>query len=822
MLEIVMGPARAGKGERGLDRFCRELGPGREGRAMWLVPHRNLARTLRRKVAERLGAVAEPKILTLDDLARWIFESAPSGLRLLSDLSRFLYLAEALEKSRDPHLEEAKKETGFVRGLGQTVDDLKEHLVWPAEGSPVFAREYDRMLKERRAVDRKSMVATAVRRLGKNGKFFQAIGVDLVLFYGFNSFSPLEWELVKAILKQVPGWVSLTADPARPELFAESLETARKLELLFPAAKKETAPAAASTAAARRLEFSNHDQELEWIAREIARLGREEKIAPDEIAVVSGAGGGSAWWARHVFRRYGLATQSFASEPMEAQPLLRGLFCEAETVKGGAKEIYEWGVGRLREQGVLENLLASGDDEAQTHFAALQQWGALLREMEGHPLFAKYGRGGWRHQRFTPPRLGAPAVHFYGAENPPLESYRVVFLAHLTETAFPRPSAFNLFGAAPLVDEERHRSAEKLAFYEMLTRAGEKLYLSHPRANFQGQAELPSLFLKDWEQFFPGVPAPAPEKPAALVPALDAADPARIEPEMNLFFARKAKSRLENAAILQQIRRKLTEAGSITQIESFGTCAFLHFGRHLLKLQEVEEGVSPKTIGQIAHAVLANLGPRLLSDSEGNLLEEMEKETARAFAETPMPAAEAVRDLERRRLSRQLAYFLRVERARLKENGFVPRFFEKSFGTEAETLYKLPVAPGFELALRGRIDRVDVAPDGKTAEVIDYKSGMPPQPAEMKAGTSLQLQCYLDVCEKVLGLLPVEGGYLSIRGNRPVWIKQKDLRPRLGEAREHLRRHAEAIATGTVLAAADDQVCEICVFRGICRTDEES
>ena len=80
------------------------------------------------------------------------------------------------------------------------------------------------------------------------------------------------------------------------------------------------------------------------------------------------------------------------------------------------------------------------------------------------------------------------------------------------------------------------------------------------------------------------------------------------------------------------------------------------------------------------------------------------------------------------------------ERARLREEllsaveaeagdpaGWRPAFFEVAFGMEwredslAPLAYRL--ADGTALNLRGRIDRIDVSPDGRRVRVLDYKTG---------------------------------------------------------------------------------------------------
>ena len=92
--------------------------------------------------------------------------------------------------------------------------------------------------------------------------------------------------------------------------------------------------------------------------------------------------------------------------------------------------------------------------------------------------------------------------------------------------------------------------------------------------------------------------------------------------------------------------------------------------------------------------------------------------------------------------------------------GWVPALFEVVFGadrperpdeTAAPLVYRLP--DGATLNLRGRIDRVDVSPDGRRARVLDYKTGRlrsPKTPNRLARGRALQLPVYRLAVEALL------------------------------------------------------------------------
>lgn len=808
MLEIVLGPARSDKSALGVARFCEKEGPHRQSQAMWLVPHRSLARTLRLRVAEKNGALSELKILTLDDLSRWVFQEAHPGTSILTDFSRFLLLSQLSDKA-------IKKKARFVPTLAKAIDELKEHLLWPKGAPPHLAQEYNQLLEAHQAVDRKSMMARAIQTLSQKKSFFQTENIKEVLFYGFTSFSPLEWKLVEVILNQVPGWISLTGVKNQPTLFSETLQTLKRLQSSVKSCQVKEIPGTPTVPQRRLIETSNYDSELEWMAQECARLVQEEGIPPHEIAIVSGAGGGMAKWVRQLFRRYGLIVQSFSPEPALSNPLIQHCWALLEKGWEPGKLSADFILKRLKEEGVFTKLMESPPEEAQHHFAFFHQWINALQEAEGQ----KVGLQALQEISFSPPPLKVPALHFYGAEAPPLESYRVLFLSHVLENSFPRPLKMNLFSSNPFVSEEKHRSQERLAFYQMVTRASEKLYLLFSQKDAQDKEQLPSLYLRKWDSIFPEMPLPQPEKIGFLTPYMDQTDPASVLPEMQTFFLRK--KHFEDPLLLQDIHARLLKSASITQFETFGKCQYLHLANNLMRLQEEQVDQWARVRGELAHSILATLGPSIGSQESEELIATMGAVTDREFEKLVFPIPEGKRELEKRRLKSMLSTFLRHEKERLKETETEPIFFEKAFGQDGEEAYHLNVSNGTTLSLRGRIDRIDRSLDGERVTVIDYKSGALPAPKGMKEGTNLQIACYLDVCEKVFQLNPTEGFYFSLKDRKRSGIKQKQLREKLNEMREHLGHHAEQILKGAKRAKSDLETCQKCSYRFACRTQEE-
>ena len=90
--------------------------------------------------------------------------------------------------------------------------------------------------------------------------------------------------------------------------------------------------------------------------------------------------------------------------------------------------------------------------------------------------------------------------------------------------------------------------------------------------------------------------------------------------------------------------------------------------------------------------------------------------------------------------------------------------FEFSFGSPAGDAVPIRLHEGSEetVLLRGRIDRIDVAPD-RAFMVIDYKTGgSRSNLADITAGKALQLPLYIRAVETLTGL-QAAGAYYTLR-----------------------------------------------------------
>ena len=168
------------------------------------------------------------------------------------------------------------------------------------------------------------------------------------------------------------------------------------------------------------------------------------------------------------------------------------------------------------------------------------------------------------------------------------------------------------------------------------------------------------------------------------------------------------------------------EAWSASALETWVACPVRWFVERHLRPQELVPDPEPLVRGELAHAVLEYvLGERAAAQERPVPLREADLPAVRAAARTTLAAlADDYRlsvDPQRlraalHRLEADLVGYL--EWACRSGSDYAPARFEVRFGGPDDPLPAVDVGGG--LALQGRIDRVDVGPDG-AALVYDYK-----------------------------------------------------------------------------------------------------
>ena len=232
---------------------------------------------------------------------------------------------------------------------------------------------------------------------------------------------------------------------------------------------------------------------------------------------------------------------------------------------------------------------------------------------------------------------------------------------------------------------------------------------------------------------------------------------------------------LRSPAVLAELGARRTF--SANSLEGWVTCSYKWFVDHELSPQVLEPAADPLWLGGVVHWALE----RLYAEPPGDDaiprpadLGRWQQRFGELLDEAAAPGAELNRArraaLERARA--QVGAFLVREAESESEFRPARELLELGFGPLDHVPEDAPAPePALELGdveLRGRIDRIDVAADGRAAIVRDYKTGKSVASADRfgDRGT-LQIQLYMLVARRVLGLDPVAGLYSPLGAAAP-------------------------------------------------------
>ena len=196
---------------------------------------------------------------------------------------------------------------------------------------------------------------------------------------------------------------------------------------------------------------------------------------------------------------------------------------------------------------------------------------------------------------------------------------------------------------------------------------------------------------------------------------------------------------------------------SISRLEKYAACAYAHFLTYGLKLKERRQfELGAADYGSLFHASISHffellekrhLNWREIDDAERNHL--VEEGVAKAMEEyqTTVFDSSARNKSMAGRIRRMTDRTLWALGHQWEHGAYEKTWHEMDFGKAGGNAVMLPVEAGFELSLRGRIDRVDFAEeDGSLyVKVIDYKSGGTKLDlGKVYYGLQLQLVLYLE------------------------------------------------------------------------------
>jgi ATP-dependent helicase/DNAse subunit B len=397
-------------------------------------------------------------------------------------------------------------------------------------------------------------------------------------------------------------------------------------------------------------------------------------------------------------------------------------------------------------------------------------------------------------------------VHVMGAHEARQWVLPIVFVCGMVEKQFPQiprqdpffpdPARCRLNAAGVGVRTARESEREERALFETATsRATMLVTLSYPEFDARGDRNLPSIYLEE-----------------VLAPPVDSV-PVRPVPQSLPQGRAAARIAAPIAAsdLLDFLRRK-TARISPSGLEAFLQCPFQYFTQRLMRLKTAplrpEERLSFLEQGNIVHEVLAEWWrePRDLAP----LFEQV-------FARH-LEAAHIPNGYHTERLRNAMLDDLK----RFTAGDAWPRGV---FQSQTEIQFAFPLAEGLEIA--GRIDRLDVAPDGR-AFVLDYKYSAAPRVKDKLQNENLmQAPLYMLAVEH-LDARPAGMFYVGLRGGIEYAGWSDDLRmdslalPEkwLETARRRTLSIVEEIRRGRVeIVPADRDSCRFCDSKDVCRIE---
>jgi ATP-dependent helicase/DNAse subunit B len=307
---------------------------------------------------------------------------------------------------------------------------------------------------------------------------------------------------------------------------------------------------------------------------------------------------------------------------------------------------------------------------------------------------------------------------------------------------------------------------------------------------------------------------------------------------------------------------------SASGLSLYGICPFRFFASRVLKLEPRSEAaldLQALDAGALLHEVLRRFferhrNQRLDSHQLDSLRRELADIADRVFDEherivPPLnPHIWKIdREIRKLLLDQVLIFELDVQ-AKTESENVRPAFFEVAFGmspdqptdpvSTTDPLELERTAGGEKIAIKGQIDRVDVAEDG-TLVAYDYKLSGGANVDDMRTGRALQMPIYLEALERLV--LPdrsiAGGGYYAIRGgtdrrNRGIYRADLSNYTGIGNTRSNVsdqlweQTRTEVIAKiwdfldgmragrFVVTPAESYKTCSVCDFSAVCRYDK--
>ncbi|HEY9775560.1 MAG TPA: PD-(D/E)XK nuclease family protein [Planktothrix sp.] len=501
-------------------------------------------------------------------------------------------------------------------------------------------------------------------------------------------------------------------------------------------------------------------------------------------------------------------------------------------------------------------------------------------------------RGNFRRLPQTP-----DAITICSADLAPNIGYDEVFVLGLAEGEFPRRAKEKGFLSADEVgrwlsfgvdlrNPRYHPAFESALFSSLVNRARNSAHLSCPVFDTAGEELVPSYFMTGGKedcnlaivhpfeiaQTLPVSPREAVAgylwlAPAASLDRLKSflplttlaeslAEPVHIA-KLRAFAGAQGEFNgdLREFVKTNTLNVKVPEQWSPTRLNDYGKCPFRYWATHVMKVEPVQEpeaGLNPMIVGDTYHKALElfyrTLGSRNLNIANADA-EQLQK-LFQGAVNAALALLESRADVrhgefwryERNEIAFRLNRFFvkELQRARQDPDQYVATLTEASFGTHDSQNVHLKIrGRDRNIMIRGRIDRVDVAPalvgvaGPKRVRIIDYKAGSSPITRDDAiTGRNIQLPLYALAIERSImpGSKVTSGYYLSVSSGEPIGrlsFDPDDKQNRDGQidvlkvVEEHVSNFVAGIADGDFSIRPNGMaVCKTCVHKSVCRIRE--
>jgi ATP-dependent helicase/nuclease subunit B len=384
-------------------------------------------------------------------------------------------------------------------------------------------------------------------------------------------------------------------------------------------------------------------------------------------------------------------------------------------------------------------------------------------------------------------------------------SFDYLFIGGLNDGDLPTRFTPEIFFSGSFAREEvQHQVEQRYLFYQALCTWKKKLYLSYPQTD--GKRDLvQSSFLQDFNSLFETKKISrddfkdeifSKEELLELMGRLSAEQRKELkfseEVNIDIDGINRAieidKKRMEepfgeseftgfvSKDISEEIKNKLRQISEVefsaTQLENYAKCPYKYFVENILRLETVAEPVEELEAfeyGSLIHSILYEF--YIMLKEKGIVLHNCNDEDFKSAEELLFKIAE--RRFDELKLNPEFSFYERekllgingrktqsllykfLEEERKNDSGYVPAFFEMSFGNvkHEEKLSKKfdeGVTVG-RIKLKGKIDRIEINKKEKTLKVIDYKlGGAKPSAEDLTTGISLQLPLYLFAAKELI------------------------------------------------------------------------